>query len=119
MSTPKISKKFKMKKKAEKFKMKKKAKKSRKSGKSSYEEEEEFSNWAMSMSPAAYGAVVAKDTVSKYADESEEEYEDEEEEYESRHQVYTAADFTRAASPLNLTILLMVLLFVILIISRR
>ena len=91
-----------------------------------YEEEpEEFSNWSMTMSPAAYEAVVARPKlpargVSKYEDDTDEEYEtDDEEGYISRHQEYTPADFTSVATPMNFSVLLMVVLFLLLVLSRR
>jgi len=97
-----------------------------------YEEEpEEFANWAMTMSPAAYEAVAARPKLasrrtSPYEDEPEEyetddeEYEtDDEEGYMARHQEYTPADFSSVATPMNFSVLLMVLLFLILVLSRR
>ena len=95
----------------------KKSKKSKKS-KSGYEEPEEYANWAMALSPAAYEAVTGKIRKEKY--ESEEEYASEgEEEYESRHQVYTPADFSSVATPLNFSVVLMILLLVLIILARR
>ena len=95
-----------------KAKKTKKAKKA-KNPKSSYEEEpEQFSNWGMALSPAAYMAVTGKE---KY--ETDEEYE--EEEYETRHQVYTPAEFANMVTPLNLSVVLMIMLLVLIILSRR
>lgn len=98
-----------------------------------YEEEpEEFSNWSTVMSPAAYEAVVARPKlpvrgVSKYEYyEDDEEYEDEEEYetddeegYRALHQEYTPADFTNVATPMNFSVILLVVLFLLIILSRR
>jgi hypothetical protein len=55
-----------------------------------------------------------------YEDEDGEDYEDDDgEEYESRHQVYEAAEFANMATPVNFTLILLVLLFLMLIMSRR
>jgi hypothetical protein len=113
------------------------AKKKRMGRKSRYEEEpEEFANWAMTMSPAAYEAVVARpklpargvskyeyyedDTDEEYEEDTDEEYEDDDDEgYMARHQEYTPADFSSVATPMNFSVLLMVVLFLLLILSRR
>ena len=74
------------------------------------------------MSPAAYEAVTGKVRKEKYEEpeeyETEEEYE-EAEEYETRHQIYTPADFSSVATPLNFSVVLMILLLVLIIMSRR
>ena len=89
----------------------KKTKKTKGGRKSKYEEEpEQYANWAMALSPAAYEAVTGKIRKEKY--ESEEEY-------ESRHQVYTPADFSSVATPLNFSVVLMILLLVLIILARR
>jgi len=106
-----------------------------KTRRSRYEEEpEQYANWAMALSPAAYAAVTGKIKKEKYEGEEEyeteeeyegeEEYESEEEyegeeEYEARHQVYTPADFSSVATPLNLSVVLMILLLVLIILARR
>lgn len=97
-----------------------------------YQEPEEFANWAMTMSPGAYEAVVARPKLARrrtspyeeepedYEDEEDyEDYEDDAEEYSALHQQYTPADFVNAATPMNFTILLMILLFILLIMVRR
>lgn len=102
--------------------------------KAPYEEPEEFSNWAIAMSPAAYEAVVARPRLAarrtspyeepeEYESEGEdyedEDYESDAEEYSALHQQYTPADFVNMATPMNFTIVLMILLFVLLILARR
>ena len=97
------------------------------SKRSPYEDEpEEFANWAMAMSPAAYEAVAARPKLasrrtSPYEDDMDEEYEDDtdEESYVARHQEYTPADFSSVATPINFSVLLMVVLFLLLVLSRR
>ena len=105
------------------------------SKRSPYEDEpEEFANWAMAMSPAAYEAVAARpklasrrtspyedDMDEEYEDDMDEEYEDDtdEESYVARHQEYTPADFSSVATPINFSVLLMVVLFLLLVLSRR
>ena len=105
------------------------------SKRSPYEDEpEEFANWAMAMSPAAYEAVAARpklasrrtspyedDMDEEYEDDTDEEYEDDtdEESYVARHQEYTPADFSSVATPINFSVLLMVVLFLLLVLSRR
>ena len=90
------------------------------------DEPEEFANWAMAMSPAAYEAVAARPKLasrrtSPYEDDMDEEYEDDtdEESYVARHQEYTPADFSSVATPINFSVLLMVVLFLLLVLSRR
>jgi hypothetical protein len=96
------------------------------------DEPEEFANWAMAMSPAAYEAVAARpklasrrtspyeDEPEEYEDDMDEEYEtDDEEGYMARHQEYTPADFSSVATPINFSVLLMVVLFLLLVLSRR
>lgn len=104
------------------------AKKKRMGRKSRYEEEpEEFLNWGTAMSPAAYEAVVARPMLPARSASSYEEYETDDEEYEddddegymARHQEYTPADFTSVATPMNFSVLLMAILFLLLILSRR
>ena len=104
------------------------AKKKRMGRKSRYEEEpEEFVNWGTAMSPAAYEAVVARPMLPARSASSYEEYETDDEEYEddddegymARHQEYTPADFTSVATPMNFSVLLLVVLFLLLILSRR
>jgi len=114
-------------KKAKGAKKAKGTKKAKKGGrKSKYEEEpEQFANWAMSLSPAAYEAVTGKIKKEKYEEyEGEEEYESDEEyegeeEYESRHQIYTPAEFSNMVTPMNISVVLMILLLVLIIMSRR
>ena len=88
----------------------------------------------MAMSPAAYEAVAARpklasrrtspyedDMDEEYEDDMDEEYEDDtdEESYVARHQEYTPADFSSVATPINFSVLLMVVLFLLLVLSRR
>ena len=106
-------------------------KKSKGGRKSKYEEEpEQYANWAMALSPAAYEAVTGKIKKEKYeeeeyASETEgEEYASEgEEEFDqtlgARHQAYTPADFSSVATPLNLSVVLMILLLVLLVMMSR
>ena len=80
-----------------------------------FEGEEEFANWANIMSPAAYNAVAARiaPKASKYEEEyeTEEEFEGEEE-LSALHQQYTPADFSNVATPVNMSIVLLILLFI-------
>jgi hypothetical protein len=68
------------------------------------------------------------DMSEEYEDDMSEEYEDDmseeydmhdDEGYMARHQEYTPADFTSVATPMNFSVLLMVVLFLLLILSRR
>lgn len=165
-SLPKIKKpKLSLKRKGKKGGAKKGGKKGSRRGRSRYEEEE-YMNWAVMMSPAAYEAVgtrpgIPDRLVSKYEDEEgfedeefkrrcrpgryysrrlgrcrrrrrssgyaedEEGFEDEDYEEEdygegsSVQQQYTPADFANVATPVNFSVVLLVLLLVLLMISRN
>ena len=71
-----------------------------------YEEDmEPYASWSPSVNPGKYNALKIK-TKGKA------------EKYESRHQPYEAAEFASAATPMNFTLLLMVLLFIMLVVAR-
>ena len=71
-----------------------------------YEEDmEPYASWSPSDNPGKYNALKIK-TKGKA------------EKYESRHQPYEAAEFASAATPMNFTLLLMVLLFIMLVVAR-
>jgi hypothetical protein len=72
----------------------------------------------MSLSPAAYEAVTGKIRKEKYAEHETDEYEGEDE-YETRHQIYTPAEFSNMVTPMNISVVLMILLLVLIIMSRR
>ena len=113
-------------------KKKKKARKPRggKKGPSKYEEED-----FLALAPAAFEGVAVqaglRKPVSKFEDEdyeSEEDYEDEdyeEDEYESDGeegydwQKYAPADFANVATPTNMSLVLLALLFIMIVLSRR
>ena len=104
----------------------KKSRKSRKSRKTSKYEDEEYANFGMAMVPGAYASKGLKSRASKYADEEEyetdEEYEDEEYEHASdkgaRHQKYSPADFSNAATPTNFSLILLAMLFIMIVVAR-
>jgi hypothetical protein len=69
-----------------------------------YEEDAEpYASWSPSVNPGKYNALKIKGKAEKY---------------ESRHQPYEAAEFASAATPMNFTLLLMVLLFILLVAAR-
>ena len=139
MSTPKISvpkKKAAAPKKAAPAKEKKakKGRKSRKSKKSGYEdedayEEEDYEGSRPALAPAAFEGVAVKaglrKPVSKFEDEDYEEDEYEEDEYEGEGeegydwQKYAPADFANMATPTNMSLVLLALLFIMIVLSRR
>ena len=69
-----------------------------------YEEDAEpYASWSPSVNPGKYNALKIKGKAEKY---------------ESRHQPYEAAEFASAATPMNFTLLLMVMLFILLVAAR-
>ena len=69
-----------------------------------YEEDAEpYASWSPSVNPGKYNAIKIKGKAEKY---------------ESRHQPYEAAEFASAATPMNFTLLLMVMLFILLVAAR-
>ena len=92
-------------------------------GTSKYEDEE-YTNYGIGMVPGAYSLKGTKTRTSEY--ESEEEYETDEEyedeEYNTtgaRQQNYPPADFSNAAMPVNFSLLLLALLFIMIVVARR
>jgi hypothetical protein len=112
----------------------KKSRKSRKSKKSGYEDEdayedEDYEGSRPELSLAAFEGVAVKaglrKPVSKFEDEDYEDEDYEEDEYESEGeegydwQKYAPADFTNMATPVNMSMVLLALLFIMIVLSRR
>ena len=125
--------------KVKKAKPAKGAKKGRKGAKkgrrtSKFEDEEYEDEDFLALAPAAFEGVAVqaglRKPVSKFEDEDyeDEDYEDEdyeEDEYESDGeegydwQKYAPADFTNMATPTNMSLILLALLFIMIVLSRR
>jgi hypothetical protein len=105
----------------------KKAKKGRKGKKSGFEDEEEFEDEDfLTLAPAAFEGVAVqaglRKPVSKFEDEDYEEDEYEEDEYDEEEyntQKYAPADFANVATPINMSLVLLALLFIMIVLSRR
>jgi hypothetical protein len=104
------------------------AKKGRKGKKSGYEVEEEYEDEDfLTLAPAAFEGVAVqaglRKPVSKFEDEDYEEGEDyEEDEYEEEEyntQKFAPADFANVATPTNMSLVLLALLFIMIVLSRR
>ena len=136
MSTPKVSMpKMGGKKKAKpapkkaapkKAKPAKRGRKARKSKKSGYEDEDAYAeDEFLTLTPAAFEGVAVKaglrKPVSKYEDEDtyedEDMYEEGDEGYDNQN--YSPADFANVATPTNMSLVLLALLFIMIILSRR
>jgi len=103
----------------------KKGRKARKSKKSGYEDEDAYEeDEFLTLAPAAFESVAVqaglRKPVSKYEDEDYEDedmYEEGDEGYDNQN--YSPADFANVATPTNMSLVLLALLFIMIVLSRR